>query len=116
MNLLEALRLLVGIPLVLLVPGWVWSLAFFPWQGRSHAGTDPGNDGRQAPSGIALLERVVVALALSIALVPLAALAWSAGLGLPLGTGGSLAVIGLVTGAGALTGWLRRRKAGHQVN
>ncbi|MEA3135908.1 MAG: hypothetical protein QOC71_189, partial [Thermoplasmata archaeon] len=78
MNVLEALRLLVGLPAVLLLPGWAWSLAFWPaWGPRARparaleaAGPDVARQG--------LLERAVVSLALSIALVPLAALAWSA--------------------------------------
>jgi uncharacterized membrane protein len=46
------------------------------------------------------IERCVVAFALSVALVPLAAIAWSRGLGLPLGTWGSLAVVAIVLGTG----------------
>lgn len=94
MSALEIVRLLVGVPLVLLVPGWAWSLAAFPardWLGRRPLGAGWAPDGA---------ERLAVAVALSIATASLGALAWNGLLRLPLGTWGSLALVAALTGTG----------------
>lgn len=106
MSALELLRLLVGVPLVLLVPGWAWSLAAFPaqdWLGRR-----PAVAGRWSPD---LVERLAVAIALSIAAASLGALAWNGLLRLPLGTWGSLALVAVLAGGGLAAWRLRLRKA-----
>lgn len=103
MSALDALQLLVGVPAVLLLPGWAWSLAVFP---RSRPLGAERSDGR-----LDLVERLAVSLALSIALVSLAALLWNGALGLPLGFGGSAALVALLTAAGVLLGGWRRRRS-----
>jgi uncharacterized membrane protein len=100
MSALDILRLMIGLPLVLLLPGWVWSLAFFP---RSRPWSS------EAGEGLDVVERGAIALALSIAMVSLGALAWNGALGLPLGTWGSLALVFCITAAGAGLVWWRRR-------
>jgi uncharacterized membrane protein len=89
----EILRLLIGLPLVLLVPGWLWSLAAFP---RSR----PLGEDRVEPGALDWIERTALALALSIALASLGAFAWSGFLGWPLGTWGSLALVLLLSASG----------------
>ena len=107
MSPLDLLRLLVGVPLVLLVPGWAWSLAAFPtldlW-GRAAAG---------AAKAIDAAERLALAVALSVAAVSLGALAWSGLLRLPLGAWGGLALVAVLTGSGlGAWRWRLRRAAG----
>ena len=92
-NLLDVVRLAVGIPAVLLLPGWLWSLAAFP-RSRALGST------RTGPGELDVVERAVVAFGLSVAAISLAALAWSAGLGLPLGEVGATALLATVCGAG----------------
>ncbi|MHB1261137.1 MAG: DUF1616 domain-containing protein [Thermoplasmatota archaeon] len=94
MSFLEIVRLAVGLPAVLLLPGWLWSLAAFP-RSRALGST------RTGPGELDVVERAVVAFGLSVAAISLAALAWSAGLGLPLGDVGSVALLAVVCGAGA---------------
>lgn len=94
MTILEILRLAVGLPLVLLLPGWMWSLAAFP-------GSRPLRAERTEAGELDVVERAFIAFALSIAAVMMAALAWSAGLGLPLGFWGSVAVVAVAAGSGA---------------
>lgn len=95
---LELLRLALGLPAVLLLPGAAWTLALIPPDGAGWRSW-------------ATLDRLVASFALSVALVPLGALAWSRGLGLPLGTWGSLAVVALLTGSGlAAARWRKARR------
>lgn len=94
MSALEILRLLIGLPLVLLVPGWLWSLAAFPRTRRLA-------EDRTEPGALDWIERIALALALSIALASLGAIAWSGLLGWPLGTWGALALVLLISASGA---------------
>lgn len=89
MSVLEVLRLLVGVPAVLLLPGWAWSYALL------------------RPMDV--LDRLAVAFGLSLALVPVAAIAWSRWLGLPLSTWGGVAIVAVLTACGAGLAWSRRR-------
>jgi uncharacterized membrane protein len=99
----QFLRLLVGLPLVLFLPGWAWSFAAFPL--RRAMGAE-----RTEPGQLDLLERGAVSLALSIALVSLGALLWNGALRLPLGTLGSLALVAVLAGSGwAAYRWRSRR-------
>lgn len=105
MSALDVIQLVFGIPAVLLMPGWMWSLALFP---RTRPlGAEGPRDG-----ALDLVERLAVALASSIALVSLAALLWNGVAGLPLGTGGSVALVTTlaITGGGVWQ-WRVRRLA-----
>ena len=103
MNPLDVLQLVVGLPLVLVAPGLAWSFAAFP---RHRPLGSPRTDA----ASLDALERGAFALAASLALVSLGALAWTGALGLPLGFWGSLGLVLVLTGAGAgLWVWRRRR-------
>jgi len=103
MSAVDAARLLLGLPAVLVLPGWMWSLAAFPR-------TRPLSAARTQPLELDLLERLAASFALSVASVSLGALGWSAGLGLPLAGWGSVALVVFVSGAGAVAWWLRVRR------
>lgn len=108
MSVLELLRLLIGIPLVLLVPGWAWGLAAFPTRDLWGRLVAAGPEGGRA---IDTAERLALAVALSIAAVSLGALAWNGLLRLPLGTWGGLALVAVLTGGGLAAWRLRLRRA-----
>jgi uncharacterized membrane protein len=63
------LRIVVGLPFVLFVPGYALVAALFP-----EAGTDPDEDDDLDGSGITGLERVALSFGVSIAVVPLVGL------------------------------------------
>jgi uncharacterized membrane protein len=104
MTAFDVLRLLVGVPLVLLVPGWLWSLAAFP---RSR----PLGADRVERAELDPIERTAVSLALSVAVVSLGALLWNGAFGLPLGTWGSLALVATLAGIGLAAWRWRVRRA-----
>lgn len=93
MSLLGAAWMAVGTALVLLGPGWAWSLALFP---RSRPLRAP----RTRPSELDVVERAALALVLSLVLVPLGAIAWNGLLGLPLSTPWAVAYVLALAGGG----------------
>lgn len=103
MSPLDLLQLVVGVPAVLVLPGYVWSLAAFPAHRRMGA----------EPAGRALdaVERATLSLLLSLALVSLGALLWNGLLGLPLGFLGSSALVGVLSGAGLAVWRVRLARA-----
>ena len=92
MTALEVLRLLVGVPIVLVLPGWAWSYALLR--------QDRATDG---------LARSVVAVGLSLAIVPFGAIVWSRVLGWPLDVLGACLLVALLTLCGAGLAWWQRR-------
>jgi uncharacterized membrane protein len=91
MSLLEVVRLVAGVALVLLGPGLAWSFALMPGRRRMDA-----------------VERGVTAFALSLALVPLGALAWNGLFGLPLDTVGATCLVLALMVVGGAVAWVRR--------
>jgi len=109
MNALAAAWMVVGTALVLLVPGWTWSLAIFP-------GHRPLRAVRTGRHHLDVIERVALALVLSLVLVPFTAIVWNGLLRLPLGTFGSAAMLLVLTGGGLAWAkwgptWLQAAKA-----
>lgn len=99
MDALHFLRLVVGVPLVLVAPGWCWSLLLFPQSG----------DGRRLDA----LERLALAVAFSLVVVPLTFLALGWGLGIPITWWSGLLILAALCGApfalrSALERWRRR--------
>ncbi|MCA1810538.1 MAG: DUF1616 domain-containing protein [Halobacteriales archaeon] len=102
MNALAAAWMAVGTLLVLLGPGWAWSLALFP---RSR----PLRVAQTGPDELDAVERAGLALVLSLVLVPLGAIAWSGLLRLPLSTLGATLYLVVLTGLGlAVHRWAPR--------
>jgi uncharacterized membrane protein len=99
LGFLGAAWMAAGTLLVLLGPGWAWSLALFP---RSRPLRAP----RTRSSELDVVERAAVALVLSLALVPFGALVWNGMLRLPLSTPWAVAYLLALSGAGLLV-WRR---------
>lgn len=93
MSVLGIAWMAVGTVLVLLGPGWAWSYAIFPH-------SRPLQAARTRARELDAVERAAVALALSLALVPLGAILWSNLLRLPLSTPGAIAYLVLLSAAG----------------
>lgn len=93
MSALAAAWAVVGTALVLLGPGWAWSLAVFP---RSRGLREP----RTAPRELDPVERAAVALVLSLALVPFGAIVWNGVLRIPLSTPWAVLYLVVLTGGG----------------
>jgi uncharacterized membrane protein len=92
-SLLGGVWMVVGGALVLLGPGWAWSLAVFP-HGRSLRAP------RTRPGELDAVERAAVALVLSLVLVPLGALLWNGVLRIPLSTPWAVAYLLALTAGG----------------
>jgi len=70
------IRVVLGLPFVLFVPGYAFIAALFPEAGESPTAEEDADDGMDAPdagdrSGIDGIERVALSFGLSIAIVPL---------------------------------------------
>ncbi len=103
------LRVAFGVPFILVLPGYLLSVALYP-QRHQEAGVTKGEDGQSveaATQGLDPIERSAIALGLSVAVVPLMALALNF---TPLGVRATplIAALALLNGALLAAAWYRR--------
>lgn len=106
-DILGALRLVAGILFVLWVPGLAWTFLFFPTI-RSMS------DGREAP-GIDWIERGAIAVAISIAIVPVTIFFLGVLLKVPLTTLSATLIVLLLSAIPLAIVYIKRRGRNEQT-